>query len=111
MHFFNQVPVMALVELIRGLQTAEATVDRVAAFAKALGKTPIVVRNSPGFVVNRLLASLRAFFMALSMSVSVAAMLGNSLPLAATFGQLPSFLLGSSDLTQSYADMKKALSD
>ena len=57
------------------------------------------------------LASLRAFFMALSMRVSVAAMLGNSLPLAATFGQLPSFLLGSSDLTQSYADMKKALSD
>lgn len=49
--------------------------------------------------------------MALSMRVSVAAMLGNSLPLAATFGQLPSFLLGSSDLTQSYADMKKALSD
>ncbi|MBK6335910.1 MAG: 3-hydroxybutyryl-CoA dehydrogenase [Betaproteobacteria bacterium] len=58
MHFFNPVPVMALVELIRGLQTADATVDRVAAFAKALGKTPIVVRNSPGFVVNRLLCPM-----------------------------------------------------
>jgi 3-hydroxybutyryl-CoA dehydrogenase len=58
MHFFNPVPMMALVELIRGLQTDDATVDLASAFAKRLGKTPIVVKNSPGFVVNRLLCPM-----------------------------------------------------
>ena len=58
MHFFNPVPMMALVELIRGLQTEDATVAAVDALAKALGKTPIVVRNSPGFVVNRILCPM-----------------------------------------------------
>jgi len=58
MHFFNPVPMMALVELIRGLATSDATVDAARAFALALGKTPIVVRNSPGFVVNRILCPM-----------------------------------------------------
>jgi 3-hydroxybutyryl-CoA dehydrogenase len=58
MHFFNPVPVMALVELIRGLQTADATLAQAAAFVKAIGKVPIVVRNSPGFVVNRILCPM-----------------------------------------------------
>ena len=58
MHFFNPVPMMALVELIRGLQTSDSTVDAVRAFAQRLGKTPIVVRNSPGFVVNRILCPM-----------------------------------------------------
>jgi 3-hydroxybutyryl-CoA dehydrogenase len=58
MHFFNPVPMMSLVEVIRGHLTADATVDAVAAFAKSLGKTPIVVRNSPGFVVNRILCPM-----------------------------------------------------
>jgi 3-hydroxybutyryl-CoA dehydrogenase len=58
MHFFNPVPLMALVELIRGLQTSDATIDAVRAFAQRLGKTPIVVRNSPGFVVNRILCPM-----------------------------------------------------
>jgi 3-hydroxybutyryl-CoA dehydrogenase len=58
MHFFNPVPMMALVELIRGLQTSDATVERTSALAKVLGKTPIVVKNSPGFVVNRLLCPM-----------------------------------------------------
>jgi 3-hydroxybutyryl-CoA dehydrogenase len=58
MHFFNPVPMMALVELIRGLETSDATVDLVHALAKRLGKTPIVVRNSPGFVVNRILCPM-----------------------------------------------------
>jgi 3-hydroxybutyryl-CoA dehydrogenase len=58
MHFFNPVPMMALVELIRGLQTSDETVARVQAFAKRLGKTPIVVKNSPGFVVNRILCPM-----------------------------------------------------
>lgn len=55
MHFFNPVPMMALVELIRGLQTADTTVAAAEALARRLGKTPIVVKNSPGFVVNRIL--------------------------------------------------------
>jgi 3-hydroxybutyryl-CoA dehydrogenase len=64
MHFFNPVPVMALVELIRGLQTSDATHDTIKALAEALGKTPISVRNSPGFVVNRILVPMinEAFF-------------------------------------------------
>ncbi len=64
MHFFNPVPMMALVEIIRGLQTSDATHDAVHAMAKALGKTPITVKNSPGFVVNRILVPMinEAFF-------------------------------------------------
>jgi len=58
MHFFNPVPMMSLVEVIRGHLTEDSTVDAVADFAKALGKTPIVVRNSPGFVVNRILCPM-----------------------------------------------------
>ncbi len=58
MHFFNPVPVMALVELIRGLQTSDATYAAVEAVAKAAGKTPVQVRNSPGFVVNRMLCPM-----------------------------------------------------
>jgi 3-hydroxybutyryl-CoA dehydrogenase len=55
MHFFNPVPMMALVEIIRGLQTSDATHGAVHAMALALGKTPITVKNGPGFVVNRIL--------------------------------------------------------
>ena len=64
MHFFNPVPMMALVEIIRGLQTSDATHDAVHAMAKALGKTPITVKNAPGFVVNRILVPMinEAFF-------------------------------------------------
>ena len=64
MHFFNPVPMMALVELIRGLQTSDATHDTVHAMAKVLGKTPITVKNAPGFVVNRILVPMinEAFF-------------------------------------------------
>ena len=58
MHFFNPVPVMALVELIRGLQTSDATYAAVEMLARAVGKTPVQVRNSPGFVVNRLLCPM-----------------------------------------------------
>ena len=55
MHFFNPVPQMPLVEVIRGRHTSEATLARTVAFALALGKTPIVVRDCPGFLVNRVL--------------------------------------------------------
>lgn len=53
LHFFNPAPVMALVEVVRAPQTDPQVVDRLVAFARALGKTPIVARDSPGFVVNR----------------------------------------------------------
>jgi 3-hydroxybutyryl-CoA dehydrogenase len=53
MHFFNPVPVMALVEVIRGAQTAERTVDLAVALATAFGKTPVRVAEAPGFLVNR----------------------------------------------------------
>lgn len=64
MHFFNPVPMMALVEIIRGLQTSDATHEAVQAMALALGKTPITVKNAPGFVVNRILVPMinEAFF-------------------------------------------------
>jgi 3-hydroxybutyryl-CoA dehydrogenase len=58
MHFFNPVPVMALVELIRGLQTSDETYQSVEVISKAVGKSPIQVRNSPAFVVNRLLCPM-----------------------------------------------------
>ena len=58
MHFFNPVPMMALVEIIRGLQTSDATHDAVHAMATALGKSPITVKNAPGFVVNRILVPM-----------------------------------------------------
>ena len=58
MHFFNPVPLMTLVELIRGLQTSDATVAAGIDFAKRLGKEPVVVKNAPGFVVNRLLCPM-----------------------------------------------------
>lgn len=64
MHFFNPVPMMALVEIIRGLATSDATHDAVKDLATRLGKTPITVKNAPGFVVNRILVPMinEAFF-------------------------------------------------
>jgi 3-hydroxyacyl-CoA dehydrogenase/enoyl-CoA hydratase/3-hydroxybutyryl-CoA epimerase len=56
MHFFNPVHRMPLVEVIRGDRTSEETVATVFGLAKTLGKTPVVVKDSPGFLVNRILA-------------------------------------------------------
>jgi 3-hydroxybutyryl-CoA dehydrogenase len=55
MHFFNPVPAMTLVEVVRGLETSDTTVERTTAFARTLGKTPVVVNDVPGFVSNRVL--------------------------------------------------------
>jgi 3-hydroxybutyryl-CoA dehydrogenase len=60
LHFFNPVPVMELLEIVRGVRTAEATVDRALAFAASLAKTPIVVRDMPGFATSRLGVALGA---------------------------------------------------
>jgi 3-hydroxybutyryl-CoA dehydrogenase len=54
LHFFNPPPVMELLEIVRGLGTSEATVERALLLAQALGKTPIVVRDAPGFATSRL---------------------------------------------------------
>ena len=55
MHFMNPVPVMQLVEVVRGMETADATVGKVVEVVEALHKTPVVVNDSPGFVSNRVL--------------------------------------------------------
>lgn len=54
LHFFNPVPVMRLVEIVRGAETSDETVERARSFAEALGKTTIVVRDTPGFATSRL---------------------------------------------------------
>ena len=58
MHFMNPVPVMKLVEVIRGLRTDDATTRAVMELSRALGKTPVEVRDFPGFVSNRILAPM-----------------------------------------------------
>ncbi|MBI4364394.1 MAG: 3-hydroxybutyryl-CoA dehydrogenase [Candidatus Latescibacteria bacterium] len=55
MHFMNPVPVMQLVEIVRGLETSDETVRETSDLARALGKTPVVVEDRPGFVSNRVL--------------------------------------------------------
>jgi 3-hydroxybutyryl-CoA dehydrogenase len=55
LHFFNPVPLMKLVEIIRALTTSNDTYERAMAFAKALGKDPVTAPDKPGFIVNRLL--------------------------------------------------------
>ena len=58
MHFFNPVPLMKLVEIIRAMQTSDATFEAAKALADRLGKTAIAVADSPGFVVNRMLVPM-----------------------------------------------------
>eukprot|EP00929_Paragymnodinium_shiwhaense_P053097 TRINITY_DN26581_c0_g1_i1.p1 TRINITY_DN26581_c0_g1~~TRINITY_DN26581_c0_g1_i1.p1 ORF type:complete len:293 (+),score=98.71 TRINITY_DN26581_c0_g1_i1:79-957(+) len=58
LHFFNPVPVMKLIEVIRGLQTSDATVDALMQLSKKLGKTPVPCVDSPGFVCNRILVPM-----------------------------------------------------
>ncbi len=64
MHFMNPVPVMALVEVIRGIATSDETTEVVLALAKEMGKTPLLCRDFPGFVSNRILLPMlnEAFF-------------------------------------------------
>jgi len=58
MHFFNPVPIMKLVEVVRGLQTTDETVEATKKLAQDIGKVPIVCKDSPAFVVNRMLNAL-----------------------------------------------------
>lgn len=58
MHFFNPVPVMKLVEVITGIQTAPKVKEQIIEMAKQIGKTPVLVEEAPGFVVNRILVPM-----------------------------------------------------
>ena len=55
LHFFNPVPIMKLVEVVKTIVTSQETIDALYAFAKKLGKTPVLAQDTPGFIVNRLL--------------------------------------------------------
>lgn len=57
-HFFNPVAVLPLIEIVQGINTSSNTVEKAFALARALGKTPVLVQDRPGFVVNRLLTRL-----------------------------------------------------
>ena len=65
MHFFNPAPVMPLVEVIRGSKTSDVAVSTVVGYAAAMGKTPIVVKDGPGFLVNRVLTPYMLAFLQL----------------------------------------------
>ncbi|MFL2544639.1 MAG: 3-hydroxyacyl-CoA dehydrogenase family protein [Longimicrobiales bacterium] len=58
MHFMNPVPLMQLIEVVRGLETSEKTIEMVMGFSRELGKTPVLVNDFPGFVSNRVLAPM-----------------------------------------------------
>lgn len=58
MHFFNPAPVMALIEVIRGIATSDATYNAIMDLSRSFGKTPVTVHEAPGFVVNRILIPL-----------------------------------------------------
>ncbi|WP_290633373.1 3-hydroxybutyryl-CoA dehydrogenase [Aquisalimonas sp.] len=58
MHFFNPVPVMKLVEVVRALQTSDAVFEQVESLTRQLGKEPVAVKDSPGFAVNRILVPM-----------------------------------------------------
>lgn len=83
-HFFNPAPVMALVEVVRGLDTSDATAQAAEALARDLGKTPVAIRNSPGFAVNRILCPMiNEAIYALSDGVATAAELDEAMRLGA----------------------------
>ncbi len=84
LHFFNPAPVMALVEVVRGLDTSDATAQAAEALARDLGKTPVAIRNSPGFAVNRILCPMiNEAIYALADGVATAAELDEAMRLGA----------------------------
>ncbi|MDE2367873.1 MAG: enoyl-CoA hydratase/isomerase family protein [Burkholderiales bacterium] len=74
LHFFNPVPAMALVEVVRGRRSSDAAVATAVGYANAIGKTPVVVADVPGFLVNRVLTPyMRAFLQLVEEGVDYAA--------------------------------------
>ena len=89
-HFFNPVPMMALVEVVKGAATSDATLAAARAYAEAVGKTPITVKDSPGFVVNRILfPMINGAAQALAEGVASAADIDTGLKLGANFPMGP----------------------
>jgi 3-hydroxybutyryl-CoA dehydrogenase len=89
-HFFNPVPAMALVEIVRGAATADDTVAAARGFCETLGKTPITVKDSPGFVVNRILfPMINGAAQALAEGVATAADIDTGMKLGANFPMGP----------------------
>jgi 3-hydroxybutyryl-CoA dehydrogenase len=89
-HFFNPVPLMALVEVVRGAETSEATMVAARAFAEKVGKTPITVTDAPGFVVNRILfPMINEAAQAYAEGVASAADIDTGLKLGANFPMGP----------------------
>ena len=89
-HFFNPVPLMALVEVVRGAETSEATMAAARAFAEKVGKTPITVTDAPGFVVNRILfPMINEAAQAYAEGVASAADIDTGLKLGANFPMGP----------------------
>lgn len=84
LHFFNPVPMMALVEIVSGLQTGDSTQKAVEELAQRIGKTPVKVKNSPGFAVNRMLCPMinEAIF-ALSEGLATASEIDDAMKLGA----------------------------
>ena len=58
MHFFNPVPIMKLVEIVKGIATSQETIDIIFKLSEQIGKRPVVVEEAPGFVVNRILVPM-----------------------------------------------------
>ncbi len=84
MHFFNPVPAMALIEIIRGMATSDETYQAIEALAKAVGKTPVEVNEAPGFVVNRILfPMINEAILTLSDGVAKAEDIDNAMKLGA----------------------------
>jgi 3-hydroxybutyryl-CoA dehydrogenase len=89
-HFFNPVPAMALVEVVRGGATTDATVAAARDFCETVGKTPITVQDSPGFVVNRILfPMINGAAQALAEGVATAADIDTGMKLGANFPMGP----------------------
>ena len=84
MHFFNPVPAMALIEIIRGVATSDETYNAIQELSKAMGKTPVEVNESPGFVVNRILfPMINEAILTLSDGVAKAEDIDNAMKLGA----------------------------
>jgi 3-hydroxybutyryl-CoA dehydrogenase len=89
-HFFNPVPMMALVEVVLGAATSDDTVVAARAFAETVGKTPITVKDSPGFVVNRILfPMINEAVQALAEGVATAEDIDTGMKLGANFPMGP----------------------
>ncbi len=89
-HFFNPVPLMALVEVVRGGATSTATVEAARSFVEHVGKTPITVKDAPGFVVNRILfPMINEAVTALAEGVAGAADIDTGMKLGANFPMGP----------------------